>query len=70
MTEATHNTLGALIFHDLIEGTEDESEALTLLESLNLAVLMLYRPDPADARKVFDQMATNVIERMKGIGPV
>lgn len=59
-----HNTLGAELFAKLVEGTPDETEAYTVLESLIYAVMLLYRPDPQQAGEVLDTMTAAVIERM------
>lgn len=62
-----HNRLAPELTARLIKETGGESEAMVVLESVILGVMMFYAPTLREASEFLDSMTIDVIERMKGI---
>ncbi len=62
---SNHNRLAPELVKQLIGGTSDESDAMVLLESVCLGVMLFYRPKPREAGEFLDVMTQRIIERMK-----
>ncbi len=61
-----HNQLARETFIKIIRDTQDnEPEALVVLESVLLGMMLHSRPDPRHAGEFMDTMTARVIERMK-----
>jgi hypothetical protein len=60
-----HDRLVPILLRQLIETTTNEAEAMVVLESLTLGVMLYYRPDPRQAGEFMDSMTAAIIERMK-----
>lgn len=61
----THDQLVPNLLRQLIETTTNEAEAMVVLESLTLGVMLYYRPDHRQASEFMDSMTASIIERMK-----
>jgi hypothetical protein len=61
----SHNRLAPQIVREIITGSDGESDAMVLLESVVLGIMLYYRPNPRHAGEFMDSMTTRVIERMK-----
>jgi hypothetical protein len=64
MSAANHNALAPILVADIIKGTASEADAMVLLESVVLGVMLFYRPNPKHAGEFLDSMTAAVIERM------
>jgi hypothetical protein len=64
MGVANHNKLAPELVKRLISETESESDAMVVLESVVLGVMLYYRPEPRHAGEFMDTMFASVIERM------
>jgi len=60
-----HNSLAPELMQRIIKEGGTESEAMVVLESIVLGVMLYYRPDPRHAAEFIDTMTARVIERMK-----
>jgi len=60
-----HNRLAPELVTRLIKETDSESNAMVVLESVVLGVMLYYRPNPRHAGEFMDSMTAAVIERMK-----
>lgn len=60
-----HNRIAPQLVRDLLRGTDSESEACVVLESLILGVMRFYRPKPAQAAEFLDAITERVIGRMQ-----
>lgn len=66
MTPAeSHNRLAPELVTRLIKETDGESNAMVVLESVVLGVMLYYRPNPRHAGEMMDSMTAAVIERMR-----
>lgn len=61
----THNRLAPELVTRLIRETDSESNAMVVLESVILGVMLYYAPTPREAGEFLDSMTAAVIERMK-----
>lgn len=59
-----HNALVQPLLKQIIKGTADEAEALVLIESILLGLLLFYRPDVRQAVVVLEEVTAAVIARM------
>jgi hypothetical protein len=59
-----HNRLAPELVKKLISETDGESDAMVVLESVVLGVMLYFRPDPRHAGEFMDSMTAAVIERM------
>lgn len=59
-----HDRLAAALVRRLVTGTATEGEAMVVLESVVLGVMLYYRPQPQAAGEFLDAMAAAVIARM------
>lgn len=64
MSAEGHNKLAPELVTRLIRETDDEGDAMVVLESVILGVMLFYRPKPHHAAEFLDSMTTAVIERM------
>lgn len=60
-----HNRLAPAILRQIITETGNEADAMVVLESVMLGLMLYYRPDPRHAGEYMDIMTTQVIERMR-----
>lgn len=60
-----HNRLAPELVTRLIKETDCEENAMVVLESVVLGVMLYYRPIPRHAGEFMDSMTAAVIERMK-----
>lgn len=60
-----HNRLAPSLLLRLITETSGEADAMIVLESLTLGVMLYFRPNPRHAGEFMDSMTAAVIERMK-----
>jgi hypothetical protein len=61
----THNRLAPELVKRIITGTDGESSAMVVLESIVLGVMLYYRPKPSHAAEFLDTMTAAVIGRMQ-----
>lgn len=61
----THNRLAPDLLKRLISETTGESDAMVVLESIILGVMLYYRPKPLHAAEFLDSMTAAVIARMQ-----
>jgi hypothetical protein len=61
-----HNILAPELVKRLVSGTDSESSAYAVLESIILGVMLTYRPKPREAAEFLDTMTERVIGRMGG----
>lgn len=59
-----HNELARRFCQDVLAETASESECMVVLETILLAAMLFYRPNPAQAAEMLDVMTMHVIERM------
>ncbi len=66
MSEKTdkHNKLAPEIFKRIIRETSSQSEAMVLLESIVLGVMMYHHPDPRHADEMLNNLSVAVLTRM------
>ncbi len=60
-----HNRLAPEIVKLIARQADSEANAMVLLESITLGLMLLYRPDPRGAAEVLDSLTMAVLERMK-----
>jgi hypothetical protein len=60
-----HNRLAPELVTRLIKETDSESNAMVVLESVVLGVMLYYAPNPRHAGEFMDSMTAAVIERMR-----
>jgi hypothetical protein len=64
MSAASHNSIAPAIVRQIVEGANSESQAMVILESVTLGLMLYYRPKPREAGEFLDTMTAAVIERM------
>lgn len=64
MSAENHNRLASQLLAKLIQESGSEAEAMVVLESLIMGVLLYFRPKPREAAVFLDSLTERVIERM------
>lgn len=59
-----HNKLAPELVVQLVKGTDCESDALVVLESVVFGALLYFRPNPRQAAEFLDVLTERVITRM------
>lgn len=60
-----HNKLAPELVSRIVKETACESDAMVVLESVILGLMLFYRPNPAHAGEYLDVMTVQVLERMR-----
>ena len=60
-----HNRLAPEIVTRIVKETGGESDAMVVLESVVLGIMLYYRPKVREAGEFMDSMTAAVIDRMK-----
>ena len=68
MGSAEHNRIVPDLLRQIVSQSSCESEAMVMLESLTLGLMLYYRPNLLEAIEFLDSMTARVIERMQDNG--